>query len=126
MGYGLNPKLPEGTNVKMFDAFYEQQNRLRDKHVDSTRDYILRAIITHPAYYGRGLATMLLRQGLERIDAERARCYLEATPAGKSIYDKLGWAVVDHIQTDLAAYGVPGSHVELTACMMREAATKML
>ncbi|KAL8946235.1 MAG: hypothetical protein Q9222_007343 [Ikaeria aurantiellina] len=105
-----NPRLPEGTNVKMFGAVYKEQDRLRAKHVDSTQDYILRAIVTHPDYYGRGLATMLLRQGLEKIDAERRRCYLEASPAARPIYDKMGWVVVDHIKTDLAEYGVPGSH----------------
>ncbi|KAL8723195.1 MAG: hypothetical protein Q9225_000461 [Loekoesia sp. 1 TL-2023] len=130
---------PEGSNVLMIKDFFDERDRVKARHSDVTQDYckgitlilsllpsnpshsVLRVLFTHPEYQGQGLASMLLRRGLEEIDARSQRCYLEATPAGLPIYRKLGWTVVDEIKTDLGKYGVANPSVEHTACMMREA-----
>ena len=91
-------------------------------HVDKAQDYCdgylivildraesrpaLRMMLTHPEYQGRGLASIMLRHILERIDREGRRCYLESTPAVYPLYLKFGWRVVDEIKTNLAKYGV--------------------
>ncbi|KAL8836613.1 MAG: hypothetical protein Q9170_002836 [Blastenia crenularia] len=114
-------RLPEGSNVQLIKDFWDERDRIKAKHTDETQDYYLRSMLTHPEYQGQGLASMLLRSVLAKLDAERRRCYLEASPAGLPIYRHLGWHVVDEIKTDLDKYGVVDARVDTTPCMLREA-----
>ena len=81
---------------------------------------VLRALATLPQYQGKGCGSALLQWGLEKIDADGRRVFLEATPQGHSLYAKLGWKDVDEMVFDLNAYGFNG-HVQKIICMMRDA-----
>lgn len=81
---------------------------------------VLRAIATLPEYQGKGCASMLLQSGLEKIDAEGAKTWLEATPQGQPVYAKFGWKAVDEIVVDLEKYGC-GKWVQRITVMERAA-----
>lgn len=49
-------------------------------------------VLVTPAQRGRGLATWMLRWATERIAAKRAVAVLDATPAGREVYRRLGFA----------------------------------
>jgi GNAT superfamily N-acetyltransferase len=49
----------------------------------------------HDSYQGKGLGSKLLKWGLARADAEGLEVYLSASPAGKPLYEKNGFQVVD-------------------------------
>ncbi|KAL8651081.1 MAG: hypothetical protein Q9210_003462 [Variospora velana] len=116
---------PRGSNIELVRDFYKKRNSLKARHMDERQDYYLRGLVTHQDYRGQGLASQLLRFGLARIDKEGRRCYVEATPAGLSIYRRLGWKDVDEIVTDYGKYGVSSLYTEHTStCMIREAATQ--
>ena len=63
---------------------------------------------------------MLLRSGLENIDAELAKAWLEATPQGQTLYAKFGWKVADEMIFDLKKYGC-GEWVQRITVMERAA-----
>ena len=63
---------------------------------------------------------MLLQSGLEKIDAEHAKAWLEATPQGQPLYAKFGWKAVDEIVFNLENYGC-GEWVQRTTVMERAA-----
>lgn len=50
---------------------------------------------THPKHHGRGIASQLLKWGLERADRDGLEVFLSASPAGKPIYEKKGFRVVE-------------------------------
>ncbi|KAF7170549.1 hypothetical protein CNMCM6106_005183 [Aspergillus hiratsukae] len=50
---------------------------------------------TQPGYHGRGLASRLLRWGLERADEVGLETYLSSSPAGRPLYEKYGFRVVE-------------------------------
>lgn len=79
---------------------------------------VLRAIATLPEYQSKGCASMLLQSELEKIDAEKARAWLEATPQGQSLYAKFGWKMVDEIVFHLEKYDC-GEWVQRTTVMER-------
>lgn len=83
---------------------------------------VLRAIATLPEYQGKGCASKLLQSGLEKIDAEGAKSWLEATPQGQPLYAKFDWKVVDEIVLDLEKYGY-GEWVQRITVMGRAAQT---
>ena len=54
----------------------------------------LAAIAVDPEYQRRGIATLLMKQGLEWADADGLPTYLEATPEGALMYPKFGFEKV--------------------------------
>ena len=61
---------------------------------------------------------MLIKSGLEIVDAVGARAELEATPHGKPVYARYGFREVDEIVFELESYGSEGK--QITTCMIRE------
>ena len=49
----------------------------------------------HPSYQGRGLASKLLKWGLERADEESLEAYLSSSPEGRPVYEKYGFLALD-------------------------------
>ncbi|MCJ1264625.1 hypothetical protein MMC22_004499, partial [Lobaria immixta] len=109
---------PQGSQVPLVKEYYAALDAKSEKYVDTEKDYVLKALNTHPAYHRKGCGSMLLEWGVKKADAEGARIYLDATPAGCALYLKSGWKVVDEVVIDLNKYG--HSHVQTTVCMMRE------
>jgi len=51
-------------------------------------------VLVDPEYRGRGIGTRLLERCIEHLDSLRVPCIkLDATPLGKPVYEKLGFAV---------------------------------
>lgn len=61
----------------------------------------LSLICTNPKYLRRGAAKAMIASMLDLADAQGIKAYLEATPAGKPIYEKLGFREVDSLEWDL-------------------------
>ncbi|KAL2055700.1 hypothetical protein ABVK25_003944 [Lepraria finkii] len=93
--------MPEGTNTTLMHDFEAETQRMRNEYVNSEEDYVLRATATLPEYQGRGCASALLKAGLEKVDAEGRKVFLEATPQGHPLYIKFGWIDVDKMAFDL-------------------------
>ncbi len=62
---------------------------------------------------------MLLKSGLEVVDTQKAKVFLEATSQARPLYEKSGWKSVDEMIFDLGKYGCSG--VQTVTCMMRDA-----
>jgi GNAT superfamily N-acetyltransferase len=70
--------------------------RQLDEHTPQGRFYHLEWWATRRDHAGRGLGTALLRENLERVDAEHMPSYLESTnPANMPRYEALGFRRVD-------------------------------
>lgn len=61
----------------------------------------LSLIATSTKYFKRGAAKALIVPMLEIADAQGLKTYLEATPAGKPVYEKLGFREVDALEFNL-------------------------
>lgn len=51
-------------------------------------------LATRPDYHGRGIASMLLKWGLDRADQEGLEAYLSASPSGRPLYEKRGFQLL--------------------------------
>ncbi|KAB5547359.1 acetyltransferas-like protein [Coniochaeta sp. 2T2.1] len=70
---------------------------LHDKHekiMGGREHWYLELIATRTGWQRRGLGGMLVRWGLERADAEGWEAYLDATPEGRGLYERLGFGKV--------------------------------
>ncbi|RAK82583.1 GNAT family N-acetyltransferase [Aspergillus fijiensis CBS 313.89] len=80
---------------------------------------VLEFLATLPEAQGQGVASGLLRWGLERADARNARVYLEATEEGYPVYRKYGWRDLEVLELDFAGLG-GRSERQRWVMMMRE------
>ena len=48
-------------------------------------------LATRPEYRGQGIASRLLRWGMERAAEEKVPVFLSSSPAGKSVYERAGF-----------------------------------
>ncbi|KAL9027913.1 MAG: hypothetical protein Q9196_003634 [Gyalolechia fulgens] len=103
---------PEGTNVELYQKFFEQLDAKRKHYRDDGRDYLLHILIVAPAYQRRGLGTMLIQEGLAAADRDGAKAYVEASPKGLELYLRHGWRIVDNIKLDMTPYGGKGVAIE--------------
>ncbi|PGH30188.1 hypothetical protein GX50_07053 [[Emmonsia] crescens] len=97
---------PPGAHPELFTALREQIAAAREKYLDEEKDYVLELIATRPGFERQGHASRLLKWGIEKAEADNARIFLESTPAGLKLYERLGWRVVDTLRIKLADYGV--------------------
>jgi len=73
----------------------------------------LELLVTAPEHQGRGAGTMVLRWVMERAEGTRAEesgrvgvpCFLEATRAGRPVYERVGFEVRRRLVLDGKRYG---------------------
>ncbi|RDW94577.1 hypothetical protein BP5796_00340 [Coleophoma crateriformis] len=132
---GIAP-YPSGANVECCDAKFLGLEKIRDKHVDYEDMYGIRPrplslntiridecpvvhfLGVHQKYQGKGVGTLLLKNGLNLADVQGRRTYIEATDAGRRLYLKLGWEEIDVLRIDIQKWG--GSKPGTNYVMMRD------
>jgi predicted N-acetyltransferase YhbS len=60
---------------------------------------------TDPEYQGKGLGKALVQWGCEQADEEGVPAYTEATAAGRPLYAKLGFELLEELTTDVMHEG---------------------
>ena len=72
------------------------------------KGYLYMAILgVDPNFQRMGVGNRLLEWGLEKADREGLECFIEASPAGKGLYEKLGWREVGFTDVELRRWGWP-------------------
>lgn len=112
------PARPEGYNKELEEDFSKLRNKLQEKWVDDSKDFVLLGLAVSPTHQRLGLGSLLIRGGLAIADEAGARIYLESSAVGASLYLKHGFRQVDDILIDMRPYG--GTGIESAKCMMRE------
>ncbi|KAK8877505.1 hypothetical protein PGQ11_002451 [Apiospora arundinis] len=93
------PEYPEGGNVEIASRFFSALGESQKRH--KTDDMLgLSLLCVSPKHFRKGIATALLVPMLDIADAEGRKCYLEATPAGKPVYERLGFRQVEVLSFD--------------------------
>ncbi|KAF2265664.1 acyl-CoA N-acyltransferase [Lojkania enalia] len=76
---------------KQYDDIVKQK---RSKVLKDDREvWELAHVFVDPGYQGRGIGKALLERGIKLADTDGLPLYLEGTPAGRRLYEKLGFAV---------------------------------
>ncbi|KAH7026090.1 acyl-CoA N-acyltransferase [Microdochium trichocladiopsis] len=91
---------PEGVDPAWCEDFF---SALKGMHAKWEADQMLglSLIATSPDYQRRGAAKALIAPLLAVADRKGLRTYLEATPAGRPVYGKLGFREVDSLEFDV-------------------------
>ncbi|KAI0101994.1 hypothetical protein GGR51DRAFT_299551 [Nemania sp. FL0031] len=96
-------KAPRGSDPGLCQFFFAKLASLSKKW-NADQMLGLSLLCTSPKYYRRGAAKALLAPMLAIADTAGLRCYLEATTAGRPVYEKLGFRVVEVQKFDPEAF----------------------
>ncbi|KAJ5455595.1 uncharacterized protein N7458_003859 [Penicillium daleae] len=86
---------PESSNGELCDRFFGTMGGHHKEIMKERPHYYLEILGVHPSYQGRGLASKLLRWGLARADEEGVETYLSSSPAGRPLYERNGFQLLD-------------------------------
>ncbi|RHZ59241.1 uncharacterized protein CDV56_101179 [Aspergillus thermomutatus] len=88
--------------------YHGLKSKMRAKWIGGRPVAILQVLVVHPKYQGRGLGRKLLKVGVEEAQRLRLPAWLEASPAGYTLYKTCGFCDVESLDLDFVAYGFPG------------------
>jgi GNAT superfamily N-acetyltransferase len=86
---------------------------------DHGRNADFKLLHTLPEQQGRGAGSLLLKAAAEEADKLGLPAYLEATEAGKPLYEKFGFKECGRVIGDFSKWGGPKAHVNYL--MVRDA-----
>ena len=66
---------------------------------------VLSILAVLPEYHRRGIASMILQDGLRRMDARSLPAYLDCGVQGKPLYERFGFRFVKDYPLDAREYG---------------------
>ncbi|KAI0448979.1 hypothetical protein F5B21DRAFT_76831 [Xylaria acuta] len=112
--------IPRGADTELCQAFFAKLAALSKKW-EAEKMLGLSLLCTAPKYHRRGAGKALLVPMLAIADVVGLRSYLEATPAGRHLYEKLGFQVVETKVLDAtAATGGRVKGLSTISIMIRE------
>lgn len=104
------------------DALDSLLGPLREAQVSimgsTRRFFMLHQLATHPDHQGRGAAKMMLDWGLGKADEEELVLYLDASEAGRAVYEKRGFRLVRALEWNREPWGGVGK--DWHGCMVRQ------
>lgn len=110
---------PPGINVPMAEEFFAEVGRIRKEQMGLQAYVLLDMLATLPEHHRRGIGAMHLRWGSEIADELGIPCYLESSPMGRPLYERMGYEVVEDLPFDAKKWG---SDRDLPhSCMLRPA-----
>ncbi|KAK3326008.1 acyl-CoA N-acyltransferase [Apodospora peruviana] len=78
--------------------FFGTMHRKHEEIMGGKEHWCLELIATRPGFCGQGVGSMLVRWGCERADADEVLAYLDASPAGRGLYEKFGFCEVNKVR----------------------------
>lgn len=102
--------LPDGTNAPVIEEFYRVARLMRAEHPGRRGPhYLLSLLGTLPTFERQGAASRLIRRGLERADEMGVPAYVDSSPTGLKLYEKMGFRQCGEMKVDLSRFeGVEG------------------
>lgn len=90
----------------VYRALFEPLRKAHAKIMGTRPHMYLATLVTHPSYERQGCGRMLLEEGLRMADQHDLDTYLDATLAGKGLYQQYGFEEVRPVPFDLSRWGV--------------------
>ncbi|KAH8748628.1 acyl-CoA N-acyltransferase [Diaporthe sp. PMI_573] len=82
---------PADGDPALAGVFFTKLADMHEQIMEGRPHWYLEMIVTRGEYQGLGAGRMLMEWGVKRADEEGARCYLDATPEGKHLYERFGF-----------------------------------
>ncbi|KAI0842437.1 hypothetical protein F5Y06DRAFT_127584 [Hypoxylon sp. FL0890] len=111
--------IPDGAPPDLCQIFFDALSNMSEKQ-NAKSMLGLSLLCTSPKFFGKGAAKALMLPMLALADTYDLKTYLEATPGGKPVYEKLGFREVDELTFDLNKLTGKFDDVYKLSIMVRE------
>ncbi|KAF7503835.1 hypothetical protein GJ744_003225 [Endocarpon pusillum] len=115
-----------GSNEAAGNEFFGGLLKIRARIMGRNPHCFLSTLCTDPQHQRRGAGTMLIQWGCDIAQKHGVPSFLEATPAGLSVYQRCGFEEVDRFVFNLEKYGGEGSRVNVQMIKYPETASKIV
>jgi len=105
-------------NVPMVKSVFGDLGKRKNAFMSGKRHALMAVLAVKPGSQRMGVGKKLLEWGLRQCDEENIEVWIDASPEGKGLYEKVGWKEVGFLDTDFEPWG--GEGVGRTVCMLRE------
>ncbi|KAM0323349.1 hypothetical protein ACHAQA_008942 [Verticillium albo-atrum] len=95
-----------GLNLEAAKAQFGAIDEVRERNMTGKPSVYLSVLVVHPDHQGKGVGKKLLSWGLQEAARLNLPVWLESSPAGKPLYDKSGFKVVDKIEVPFDRFGL--------------------
>ncbi|MCJ1400183.1 hypothetical protein MMC11_003387 [Xylographa trunciseda] len=113
-------ELPPGANVPLMEAGFGTLKALREGKMAGKQYGFVLILVTVPEWHRRGVGRKLLQRYMDVVDEKGWESWIDASPAGMGLYQKLGWEQVGGVTVDLGQYGGEKGYMETTVSMVRK------
>ncbi|KAI1389380.1 acyl-CoA N-acyltransferase [Hypoxylon trugodes] len=110
---------PEGADPEPCRVFFDALKKVSEKH-NADAMLGLSLLCTSPKYQKKGAAKALMLPMLAIADAHGLKTYLEATPNGKPVYERIGFREVDQLTFDIEKLTGKPEGIYYLSIMVRE------
>lgn len=117
-------ELPPGCNEPLLKTAFGDLKERREKATKGKQYGFVLVLVTVPAWHRRGVGRKLLQGYLDLVDEKAWDSWIDASPAGIGLYEKLGWKEMGRAVVDLGDFGGEKGQMEETAGMIRKAKVK--
>ncbi|KAI4598847.1 hypothetical protein KJ359_002740 [Pestalotiopsis sp. 9143b] len=90
------------------DPLDDEVGRIKRELMEAKSYMILDYLAVHPENQGKGIATLLVQSGIREAQKLGLDIFLVARPAGKMVYQRVGFRVDRELIQDDTMYGGPG------------------
>ncbi len=110
---------PPDCNVALLDEFHGNIDKYKREILGRQPYVLLNVLAVLPEYHRKGVGGMLIKEGLQQADQLGLQSYLEASPMGRALYQRMGYEQVREFEFDARKWGLDRDlpHV----CMLRPA-----
>ncbi|KAF2483301.1 acyl-CoA N-acyltransferase [Neohortaea acidophila] len=82
---------PEGSDVELFNKSFEVWGKRQSELMQDRPFWKLDVLGVLPEYQGRGIGKLLIQYGIDRADEQGIEAYLDASPKGAPVYERVGF-----------------------------------
>ena len=108
---------PPDMNLELRNHFFGTMMRFKKEIMGTKGHIMLQVLATLPEHHRRGIGGMHLAWGAEKADELGLQSYLEASPAGRPLYERMGFERVRDIPFDAREWGMDRDMPHV--CMVR-------
>ncbi|GAA5861667.1 hypothetical protein JCM8547_000699 [Rhodosporidiobolus lusitaniae] len=92
----------EGVDKEKWEAKWGEWDQIRERIMDGIPHWYIAPLIVIPGYQGQGIGSKLLKQVTDLADSHTPTqpIYLEASAAGKPMYEKIGFRVEGDVNSE--------------------------
>ncbi|KAK0128243.1 hypothetical protein ONS95_000220 [Cadophora gregata] len=98
-------EFPPAGNPEFGKWLFGEFARVMNEKMLGKKYVYMHVLVVDPEFQRHGIGKRLLEWGLKLVDDEGLETYIDASPEGRGLYEKLGWKTINVLDMDLSKWG---------------------